>query len=372
MDVSGRIAQANGRLSSHNVGVSIEQKGQKLYLRATLPPRPGSSQSRPYQQRIALGIGAHPRGVSLAETEARKVGALLDCGEFSWEPYLSSSDATPQTVGDWTTRFEAEFKETVSAITWKTEYVNVFKRLDPTAPLTPELLKEAIASIPNHTRNRKRYCGTLSRLAKFAGIEFNASNLKGNYSYTEVDPRTIPNDALIADWFYRIPNPQWRYVYGLLATFGLRNHEAFFLDVEPLKQGKYWVEVMSSKSRKHMVWAFYPEWVDAFGLRDGELPPGDSGSHDAYGHRVTTQFNRYQIPFSPYDLRHRWAIRTLEFGLPDSHAAKQMGHSVSVHERIYHHWITAETHQRAFDVVVMRGDRPLPPQLQNHQPDFGV
>ncbi|MBE9179129.1 site-specific integrase [Oculatella sp. LEGE 06141] len=363
MDITGKLAQANGRLKAHRVGVRIEQMGEKLYLQATLPPKPGSSKPQPHQQRIALGIGAHPRGVQMAEQEARKIGALKDCGEFDWSQYLKTGETSSDLTGDWLAKFEAEVKPTVNATTWRTEYKQVFSRLPQEQLLTRELLLEAIAKVPNNTRNRKRYCTSLSRLAEFAGIELNVKPLKGNYSYTEVDPRTLPTDQQVAEWFHRIPNSRWQYVYGLLATFGLRNHEAFFLDVEPLKQGKYWIEVQSSKSCKHLVWAFYPEWVELFGLRDGQLPPGESGSHEAYGHRVTTQFSRYEVPFSPYDLRHRWAVRTLEFGLPDSHAAKQMGHSVTVHERIYHHWITAETHQRAFDVLMLRGDRPRPPEV---------
>jgi hypothetical protein len=74
MDVSGRIAQANGRLKASWVRVTVQQTGDKLYLQATLPPKPDSEKTKPYQQRIALGIGAHVRGVSLAEKEARKVG----------------------------------------------------------------------------------------------------------------------------------------------------------------------------------------------------------------------------------------------------------------------------------------------------------
>ncbi len=35
--MEGRISQANGRLKAARVGVSIEAKGNRLYLRATFP-----------------------------------------------------------------------------------------------------------------------------------------------------------------------------------------------------------------------------------------------------------------------------------------------------------------------------------------------
>lgn len=238
MDITGKLAQANGRLKAHRVGVRIEQIGEKLYLQATLPPRPGSIKAKPHQQRLALGVGAHPRGVQLAEQEARKVGALLDCDEFDWTPYLKDWGNFPQSVSEWLTRFELEHKPRVNETTWKTEYVQVFRRLPSDKPLTAELMLEVIGQTKNITRSRKRYCITLGKLAAFAGIELNAKPLQGSYSYTEVDPRSLPTDEQVAEWFYRIPNPQWRYVYGLLATFGLRNHEAFFLDFEPLQRGK--------------------------------------------------------------------------------------------------------------------------------------
>jgi len=62
-------------------------------------------------------------------------------------------------------------------------------------------------------------------------------------------------------------------------------------------------------------------------------------------------------------LRHRWAVRTLEYGLDISLAAQQMRHSVQVHSDIYHHWITEDVHRRAFNALMLRPDRPRPPKL---------
>ncbi|NJN87515.1 MAG: site-specific integrase [Leptolyngbyaceae cyanobacterium SL_7_1] len=363
MDVTGKIAQANGRLRSNRVGVRIEQLGEKLYLQATFPPKPGNSKTKPYQQRIALGVGAHPKGVSLAELEARKVGALLDCNQFDWAPYLTSREQTPQTAGEWIERFEHEHRGKVSDTTWQTEYQRVFSRLPSNQPLTPELLTQTIAQSQNNSRQRKRFCISLGKLAAFAGLEVDFKPLQGSYSYTEVDPRSLPADDLITEWFHNIPNPRWQWVYGMLAAFGLRNHEVFFLDLDDLTNGGYMVRVSKGKTGSHLVWACYPEWIEQFDLRTPKLPPVTGKAHADYGNRVTHQFERYQVPFSAYDLRHRWAVRTLEFGLPTSLAAQQMGHSVAVHERIYHHWITADTHQKAFNALMLRSDRPKPPSF---------
>ena len=84
----GKIAQANGRLRSGKIPVLIQQIGKKLYLQATLPPKPNSTRTDNHQQRIALGFRANGAGISLAEKVARKVGGLLATQEFTWEPYV--------------------------------------------------------------------------------------------------------------------------------------------------------------------------------------------------------------------------------------------------------------------------------------------
>ena len=53
----------------------------------------------------------------------------------------------------------------------------------------------------------------------------------------------------------------------------------------------------------------------------------------------------------PYDLRHAWAVRTIHIGLPDTVAARMMGHSVAIHTRTYHHWITRRDQQQAVDAA---------------------
>ena len=72
------------------------------------------------------------------------------------------------------------------------------------------------------------------------------------------------------------------------------------------------------------------------------------------GRRVAEQFRRYQLPFTPYDLRHAWALRTIHVGLPDTVAARMMGHSVAIHTRTYHHWITRRDQQMAVDAALAR------------------
>jgi integrase len=85
--------------------------------------------------------------------------------------------------------------------------------------------------------------------------------------------------------------------------------------------------------------------------------------NSAIGESCSRYFNGLKLPFHLYDMRHRWAIRTLEIGLDISLAAQQMGHSVQMHSETYHHWISEDVHQRAFDALMLKSDRPKAPEI---------
>jgi len=150
-----------------------------------------------------------------------------------------------------------------------------------------------------------------------------------------------------------------------MATYGLRNHEVFFADLAPLAAGRDRVVrvLPTSKTGEHQVWPFPPFWVERFDLQrlgtDPDiLPPVCCDLRrttlQQAGRRVSEQFRRYQLPHTPYDLRHAWAVRTIHIGLPDTVAARMMGHSVAVHTRTYHHWITRRDQQQAVDAALAR------------------
>ncbi|NHC34701.1 integrase [Scytonema millei] len=372
MDIQGRLNQANGRLRAAKVGVTIEAKGNRLYLRATFPPKLDTEKTKPFQQRLALGFHTNPSGISLAEAEARKVGALLDCKEFSWQSYLKHELPKSQPlVRDWIAKFEQHYfdcraRTPKTETTWKKDYWLVLKQLPSDQELTAQLLTTTILSTAPDTKSRKRYCMVLQALAKFAEIEFNSKPMAGSYSPKRVAPRDLPEDRWIAKWFGCISNDAWRWTYGIIATFGLRPHEVFHLDTKDLESGGYILGVLDGKTGSRRVWACYPEWVDSFDLRSPRIPAVTGRNNSELGERCSQYFRRNAgLPFHLYDLRHCWAIRTLEFGLDVCLAAQQMGHSVQIHTDLYHHWISDRHHQRAFDALMMRSDRPLPPLTDN-------
>lgn len=366
-NIEHRIKEANVRL--RNYGISIEQIGARLYLRATLPAKPQSLKDGWHQQKINITV-ANLDGVKLAEKEGKLLRLRLDTKTFDWKDYLSECTVNKvKNIGEWIQEFERDYFERKQRTfktesTWKIEYHTVFRTLPASEILNTEVLKKAILTTIPDTRTRKRYCLTLQLLAKFAGLDFNANSYSGNYGYKSRQIRSLPTDKLIYDYYSNLDNPKWQWIYGMLATYGLRNHEVFFLDLEQLRAGNKIITVLAGKTGYRKIWPFHPEWFELFSLPNVKIPDINlNRNNSAIGGTVSQRFRRNDgLPFKVYDLRHAWAIRTLEYGLDISLAAQQMGHSLSVHSSLYHTWISSEHHQRAFDLAISKSDRPRPPQ----------
>ncbi|MBK4732259.1 hypothetical protein JJD41_20660 [Oxynema sp. CENA135] len=77
------LDELNRELKQINAGVTVRQKGNRLYLRGTFPPKPGSSKQKPHQQDLKLGIYSNPAGLKRAKIEALRVGSLLASKTFT-------------------------------------------------------------------------------------------------------------------------------------------------------------------------------------------------------------------------------------------------------------------------------------------------
>lgn len=183
--------------------------------------------------------------------------------------------------------------------------------------------------------------------------------LQGDYGLKRVNSRNLPTDQEIQEAVGLLKSEGHRWVYGMLATFGLRPHEAFLIDRD-LLVGQGICHVLDGKTGEGKVWPLYPEWLEFFDLQNIRIPEYSVKAHRDYGDRVSTFFRRNEIPFPPYALRHSWARRAIELGLPSELAAKQMRHSFSVHTTIYAAWLDDSVHQRAFERILNNPDRVKP------------
>jgi integrase len=245
--------------------------------------------------------------------------------------------------------------------TWKGDYLQLFKKLPQSRKLTEDLLREAILGTVPNSRQRRRFVLAASKLADFAQIDHSLRRLIGNYSTQKVNPRTVPDDLSIATTWKAISNENWQYVYGLMATYGLRNCEVFLLNFSQFPV----LEVDKSKGGdSRLVYPLYPEWVDYFNLNSGKLPECIGKCNSDLGNRVTHAFRRYGVPFTPFNLRHAWARRSLEFGMSNDIASAMMGHSVKIHTEVYHHWLSDDVFKRAYEKVVNNASRPIAPVVK--------
>jgi integrase len=406
--LDGAIRAQNALLAAGGVALRLERRGQRLGLRGPLPCRQGSG--RHPVQRISLRLAADATGLEQACASLRRVQQQLQLNCFDWSQWAVVSGAKAAVTTGGTTgatsgasrgsrsgrsasptalqasldgalqRFEHHFhadprrrrNPSGSRTTWSAAYLPYLRRLRRLAgqqglALGPALLEQVLESYPLASRGRQQ-CGTaLAALARAEGFLLPADwgERAGGYGLHAAQFRQLPSDRQILEWIERIPNPGWRLAYGLMATYGLRNHEVFFTDVSALAPGGDRVirVLPTSKTGEHQVWPFQPEWVERFELsRLGEaralLPAVCTDLRrttlQQVGRRVAEQFRRYDLPLTPYDLRHAWAVRTIHIGLPDTVAARMMGHSVAIHTRTYHHWITRRDQQQAVDAALAR------------------
>jgi integrase len=339
ISIKGAIAQANGRLKRDGYRVAIALVRDRLYLQATLPPAPSSRKTQPHQQKLSLKLPANPEALKVAERRARELGQQLQAGEFDWALWRSTSTDQALLTADWIEKFEADYwarrpKTPKTKVTWKVDYAGPFNRLHPYEPLTDTAILEAVKATKPDTRTRRRVCLAYQALARFAGLAIDLKPYRGNYGTEMVQERRIPSDAEILAIWACIKPEDWRWVFGMLATYGLRPGELKFCKFDPYPR----LRVLEGKTGPRLVYPLHPDWPDRLGLRNFRRP-NCSGASKA--------FKRLEIPFPPYSLRHAYAVRGIGRQSIDA-MARSMGHSPKVHYSIYQKWLTEEDLDRAW------------------------
>ncbi|MEO0377103.1 MAG: hypothetical protein AAF329_21305 [Cyanobacteria bacterium P01_A01_bin.17] len=342
------LAEANQRLKAGHCAVKINQQGGRLYLRGTLPPKKGSGKTSSYQQRITRGYYFNPAGIKRAEADANQVNRDLMMGQFNWKTW-SAAAPTNNSVAQWVDRFEKEYftireRNAKSETTWAKDYRSPFRKLPQQETLTADLLIKVAKTYPPDTRSRQRACTAYTALAEFAAINIDLTLWRGKYRPTAVKREDVPGDELIVEWYERISHPGWQAFYGLVATYGLRNHEAFHLDLAKLKMDPI-ATVQEGKTGYrpivlpcHKVW-----WDEWFAGRDIVLPEVKASSNSHYGNVSSQYFRRLGLPFKIYDLRHAHAGRMALKGIDPAIAARAQGHSLQVHSQIYMNYLNADS-----------------------------
>jgi hypothetical protein len=344
------IQTANKKLHK----VRIRQKGEKLYLRASLPSK--NNQSQVYQQYdIKTGLPPTKEGIKIAYARSQKLESDLFLGVFNWSDWGLKSDSETQvkelTVEEAIVRFEQNYWETrpktlTKESTFKNDYLNLFLRLPQKKILTEQVLRDLLVSFKPNSRSREKAYISLKALGRWANFELKDwSKLKTNY---EADTeRYIPSDSEITSTREKIKNPSWQWVYGIMAVYGLRNHEVFHLDLSELPVLKV---LATTKTKERLVFPLPSDWINQWELNKAKIPQIklDRANRDIGG-VVTKAFKRENIGFVPYAFRDAYAIRGAVLGIDSAIMAKWMGHSLTVHQKDYQKYIDKEAHLKIWE-----------------------
>jgi len=382
MNIIHEINDINRKFLIKGSKLKIEKRGGKLNIRGSLPSKENKNIQK--VQRISLGIDADIDGLEEAKKKLQLINLQLELNQFKWRDWITSSIQEGNKTYEFFIKEISEFEKkffkeqrnehlnSARKSTWNSSYkpyikrmINIYKKNDNKD--INHIFLSTLKSYQEGSRSRKQ-CGTsLNVFANFLKLSLPSEwkSLSRGYGIKKASYRDLPDDNLIEELWRNIPNKSWQYVFGLMATYGLRNHEVFFCDLSALKNnGDKILRVLpTTKTGEHQVWPFHPKWVDLFQLsslgNDPSLLPKinrDLGhtTLQNIGKRITDQFKRYCIKIKPYDLRHAWAVRTIFYDLPDTVAARMMGHSVSLHNQTYHHWITKRDQQKAVNNALLK------------------
>ena len=385
MNIIHEIDLINENFALNGYKLKIEKRGEKLNIRGSLPDKKDLNINK--VQRISLGLNADFLGLEEAKKKLQLINLQLELKQFNWNNW--TIDTRMQTENNKedlikkTKQFEEsffkepknEFLSSTRKTTWKSSYMPYIKRMisiykNEGNENLSNIFLNTLNSYKEGSRSRKQCGTTLNVFAKF--IEHTLPEewklMSRGYGLKRASFRQLPNDSQIEELWREIPNQSWKFVFALMATYGLRNHEVFFSDLSALKdnEDKIIRVLNSTKTGEHQVWPFHPKWVEKFELyklgENPELLPNINRdlkitTLQNIGKKITDQFNRYKLKIKPYDLRHAWAVRTIFYDLPDTVAARMMGHSVSLHTQTYHHWITKRDQQKAVNNALLKFKR---------------
>ncbi|WYM01830.1 MAG: integrase [Gloeotrichia echinulata CP02] len=394
------LKAVNARLKAARVNVSVRNSGNSLQLRTTLPIKPGDidrTGTGTKQYDISLSIPFNFDGLTTAEEEAYELGTLIARKQFQWtDKYLGKTrnKIKTKTIGDWIVDFEQNYFQTrkrnlKSENTFNSYFYIAQTHLPKDKPAINASFIEAVQICPSSDSVKNELIKVIRVLCKCSGLEVpELSNLKIKPSAKR--KRDIPTDVEIEQEYlkfeiYAINRPSklttredrnnwklWRWVYGMLSTYGLRPREIFvnpdidwWLSSENTMNT--WRVNEECKTGEREALPLYPRWIETFNLKtDGEAielltakiaDKITSKQLNSARHGTDRWFRFVEIPFQPYDLRHAWAIRAHLMGIPIKAAADNLGHSVNMHTSIYQKWFSLENRKVAIEQAIKKKSR---------------
>jgi integrase len=354
-DLSAQIDRENRRLDR----CSLEQRGGRVALRSTLPdPEDPSKRSR---RRINIPLPAAPAEFRRMAELARDLDDELLSGTFHWKRW--TPEALERRCGgggeEGAGLTMAQLREAL-LVTWQEKYPGVeqvwhsiwgkkwkplLSRLEAMGgPCDEERLRAMLAELS--PSSRKDAASVLSVVIKARRLALDVTQIREagrGYGVRELQARDIPSDEELLSYVSQISQPHWRWMYGILLTYGIRPHEIAFCELR--SDGV--LDIADGKTGERESWPCPEEWVKRLKLHDVHRPTqGASRVAKAAADALTSArsdgrggHRKPVLPFGLYTLRHAYAIRLLNFGISSDVGARLMGHSVEIHNRTYRRWL---------------------------------
>lgn len=419
------VKEANARLKK------IGKHGKRATIKVTAKPnKPISAQfNHPIQRQKQFGINLQLTTVNLVKAEeiCTLVTHQLVAGTFTddWfykligkEDKLQNSDRDiPLTCKEMLEQYRVHyFNQRKDNKTPQQNWLNYYGHIEKILSqydkvITLSIVREIINCTENNTFCRKHHLEGLANLLKhFDNNEFKAVIKKYK---SENNPKHknkhIPDDNEITNIYhhgfeinlncpkkYRYRYPQWQFLYALLATYGLRVHEAWNIknwynpvvlkdgdwlatageDIETPNddddEGKYfWQKYQGSnltipaildptnerkllaighktKTGYRIAFPLSPNgrnWLDEFNLLgtlnlpDIPDPLGYGGKKATTSRNCTGQaclwFRKHKYGFTPHALRHAYNIRGHKLGVNQKVLSDSLGHGLQMNSSTY-------------------------------------
>jgi integrase len=388
------VVQANTALSLDRVRVKLKLTSYKsIGLQGTFPCKQGDvgkNGSGNKQYTLSLGLTANDVGLKAAIAKARELDLLLITRQFQWTPELLGKQAQklvlpveqPQKlIRELIAEYEREFWKTheqnrQGIRTWESHYLRHLKKLNPDVPLSLPVLEQALEKTKPNTASRFFLVWQLKRFCIFCGVDGVQTINAYATSLPRPSLRHVPGDEEIIQGFEQIGNPlspytskenaiapgQWQWIYGMLATYGLRPHELFAVDLQSFvnpQNGFHLVYLNPSLTqgtktgeRTCGIPPLHPHWVELFDLLDVKMPEWE-GKLSNQTAKIQIRFRSTNVGFRPYDLRHAYAIRGHRLRVPIKTMSDYMGHTVQEHTQTYQRWMDEDTNLEIYREVVI-------------------
>ena len=255
MSFKSELQKVNEKLAQKAIKLRIEKRGNRLSIRGPLPCEDNPNKTK--DQRISLGLEANAISLTQAEKTINFLYLQIEHNQFNWRNWSQNkSNLSPNkdqsNIEDVIDEFKSDFfndptknrSNSSSRSNWVSSYLPYLQRLKVIAArqnrkLNKALFIETLKSYSENSRSRQQCGSSLKAFGDYSKIELpsNWRSLAYGYGLHKAQFRQLPSDNQIEKIYEMIPNPKWKLVYGLMATYGLRNHEVFFCDLSCLKKG---------------------------------------------------------------------------------------------------------------------------------------